>query len=161
MTAQQRVAFYLIPFLLTLYAIPLWVVAADALFGQFGQVNSDTTKWFVSLISHPDSSLNLMHKVFLPITTFVTVAIMWKGVDLRWTIGIVIGLLITIAISIYLVVYFGIDDTQANVVQTIGLTSLTKAGFLTLSTNFVAQIQEVLATYLLTLLGLQVATKEG
>ncbi len=157
MTTQQRLAQIIVPLVLALYALPVWIVSVDSWAGDFGRVDSTMTVWFLSLIAHPDSSLNLLHRVFLPISSFVTVAVLWNSGNRYWTIGVVVGVLLTIFLTVYLSVYFGMDNTQLNVIQTTDVADVQdRKTFFTLASSFLDRMQEVLATYLLTLLGIEV-----
>jgi hypothetical protein len=152
MERARSIGVFVIPFLLLLYVTPVVVVAIAAMSGSL-QGGSAVGSWFLSLLVSPDAALNLFHKVLLPITAGVTVATMSNR---RWTIVTVIGLLIAIAISIWLQVLFGIPNVQKNMSEQAGNPRVTSADqFFTLASAFMSSFQESLATYLLVLLGLQ------
>lgn len=155
MERAKSIGVFVIPFLLLLYATPVVVVAIAAMSGNL-QGGSAIGAWFLSLLVSPDTALNLFHKVLLPITAGVTVATMWQKSNRRWTIATVIGLLIAIAISIWLQVLFGIPNVQLNMVENAKNPRVTTTlQFFTLASAFMSSFQESLATYLLVLLGLQ------
>jgi hypothetical protein len=157
----QRLSFAIIPILIFVYALPVIVAAIEGLSGtlvgsgRFGV-------WFISLISNPDSALNLFHKVLIPITSGLTVATMWRGQHARWTVAMVLGLVIAIALAIYLLVDLGIPDVQRNLWQPASNPAITSdAQLYNLASNYVGRVQETLATYMLILLGLQAIPREN
>src|SRR5262249_46463018 len=124
--------------------------------------NGETTfgKWFVSLVAQPESALNLFHKVLIPITAGVTVATMWNSGNAKWTVAMVIGLVVGLFSAIYLTVLFGVADVQGNMWQPAENAKVTSGDqFYTLATSYIGRVQETLATYLLILLGLQAIPK--
>jgi len=154
-SAVRTIGLWAIPILLSLYAAPLYALAIA---GAFGGLTGDSFvgKWFVSLIASPDAALNLFHKILMPITAGVTVATLWSGENARWTRRVVIGLLLTIVLSIWFLVTFGISDVQKNMYQSADVKAITTDGqFYTLATSYLSRFQETLTTYLLVLLGLQ------
>jgi hypothetical protein len=156
----RQIGLWTIPILLGLYAAPLYALAVNAIFnGLTGQ--SFIGKWFVSLIAAPDAALNLFHKVLMPITAGVTVAALWKGQNGRWTRWMVIALLLTIVLSIWFSVTFGISDVQNNMFQSADIEAVaTRAQFFTLAGSYLGKFQESLTTYLLILFGLQAIPKQ-
>lgn len=155
MERAKSVGVAIIPFLLALYVAPVFVVGYAAMMGNL-QGGNAIGAWFLSLIASPDTALNLFHKVLLPITAGVTVATMWQRSNGWWTIVTVAGLLISIAVSIFLQVQFGVPDTQKNMIEQASNPRVkTTDEFFALATSFMTSFQENLATYLLVLLGLQ------
>ena len=155
MEKAKSIGVFAIPVLLLLYVAPVVVVSAVALAGNL-QGGTAVGGWFLSLLVSPDTALNLFHKVLLPITAGVTVATMWQRSNRRWTIGIVIGLLAGISLSIWLQVYLGIPNVQKNMVEQGGNPRVTTTDqFYTLASAYMSGFQESLGTYLLVLFGLQ------
>lgn len=159
--AAKRVAIYLIPCLLFLYVAPVLALGVAALQGTLNG-NTLIGKWFIALIVSPDSAFNLFHKVLIPITAFATVATMWRGRNIAWTIGVVAVLLLTIALSIWLHYLFGISEFGLDMFQPANNPKVqTSEQFQTLANSFMGRYQETLATYLLVLLGVQTIKSDG
>lgn len=157
----KRVAFWIIPCLLTLYVAPVLAVGFAALAGTLNGT-TQVGKWFIALIAAPDSAFNLFHKVLIPITAAVTVATMWRDRNAYWSVAIVTVLLLTIALSIWLHYLFGIADFQLNMFQPADNPKIqTREQFETLASSFMGRYQETLATYLLVLLGVQTIKADG
>jgi hypothetical protein len=159
MAPLQRAATVMAPILVAAYAAPIWIIAFASLIGQFTGA-SIVGKWFVALVIAPDSALNLFQKVLLPITAGVTVGVMWKAENQRWTLFMAGFVLASVILSVYLYVLLGIPQVQADLWQLAEndkVNSSDQMGLL--ATTFLGRMQESLATYLLILLGLQAIPK--
>lgn len=177
---MRRVGMVIIPLMLALYVAPIFIFSVAALLGNL-KGGTAIGEAFLSLVVSPDLALNLFHKLLLPITAGVTVAVLWEERSVAWTTIMIAGLLITIALTVALQIYFGTNEFQLNMVQLTKnavLRAPSEADFpveadrlkqeqaklaqlYTLATTFCGRIQESVITYLLILLGLQAIPTGG
>ena len=157
----QTAGMFLIPLLLAVYCAPLWVITVASLFGKFTGATM-IGKWFIALVIAPDSALNLFQRVLLPLTAGVTVGVMWKAENQRWTIGMAAFVLLSIFCAVYMMVLLGVPDVLQNLWQQAENDRVTTSEQMSvIATTFIGRMQESLATYLLVLLGLQAIPKQG
>lgn len=157
----QSAGVVLIPVLLAVYAAPLWVITIASFFNQF---TGETMigKWFIALVIAPDSALNLFQRVLLPLTAGVTVGVMWKAENQRWTVGMAVFVLLSIVCAVYMMILLGVPDVLQNLYQPADNDKVTTSEQMSvISTTFIGRMQESLATYLLVLLGLQAIPKSS
>jgi ABC-type uncharacterized transport system permease subunit len=97
--------------LLALYVTPIYIIGFVALFTSGFQVQTFFFEWFVAFIRSSDSTLNLFHKVLLPILTGLSVVVFRKS-EAKKIIGLAVFLLISLAVAIFMGVLLDMQRIQ-------------------------------------------------
>lgn len=149
---RQSLALFFAFVLLSLYVAPVYIIGLVAWQTSGFQEGNFWFAWFAAFIKSGESTLNLFHKILLPILSGLSVVV-FHGNTGRKVLALAIFLLFSLAVTIFVAVIFDMDSTQTalqGVKPQIDL-SLTKA--------FLARIQESLMMYLMLLIGIEIVKK--
>lgn len=138
--------------LLALYVAPVYIIGFVAWFTGGFQEGNFWFVWFAAFIKSGESTLNLFHKILLPILTGLSVVI-FHGTKGRKVLTLVIFLLVSLAVTIFVAVLFDMDPIQT------ALKGLKPPLDLSLAKAFLSRIQESLMMYLMVLIGIKIVEK--
>lgn len=143
---KSTVYFWLIVVVLFVYCLPLLLITLE----YIRNIDLDTpidpgqNKWFFAFASGEEHSLNLMHKILMPLITFIAACAFATIGSTKRTLVLSLIILVFIFLSIAMQVAFeAYAPTDAFKVS-----------------PFFSRLEETLATYLMLILGLQVAAGE-
>ena len=153
MTQNQNFTSALAFVILFLYASPIFLVAWSYWRSDQFSEGIFWFQWFLAFIKTGDSTLNLFHKILLPVLSALSI-IALRGLKPVKVILLVAFILFSLCITIFVSVLFdmkGIQDALKGSYSNVDL-PLAKA--------FFSRIQESLMMYLMILLGIKVSEKE-
>jgi hypothetical protein len=142
---KQQVYFYLIIVALVLYCFPLILIAWEYIYfsgtGTPIDPNAPLVKWFVRFATSPGQPGDVIHKILIPLITFVAASSFATAHSTRRTMVLSLLILFFIFVAIGMDVAFQVNLSEEadNISQ------------------FFGRLEGTLATYLMLILGLQVA----
>ena len=142
---KQEVYFYLIIVALVLYCFPLILIAWEYIyFSRIGtpiDPEAPIVKWFIKFATSPGQTGDVIHKILIPLITFVAASSFATARSTRRTMVLSLLILLFIFIAIGMDVAFQVHlGQQADNIS-----------------PFFGRLEGTLATYLMLILGLQVA----
>ena len=148
---HHKTSLWIVPIILIAYALPIYGISLAATLTKGFSEPNFILSWFSAFVGSADQSLNLFHKILLPLISGLSVIAFRDQEMSKWTYSVVSILLLTILIAIGMDVVFRMEDTQANLQ---GLETGTGPVIdLALTKAFFTRTQETLFTYLMVLLG--------
>lgn len=148
--SHEYVAIALAFLLLTAYVAPVLIISVVAWSTDRFQEDSFWFAWFAAFLSTSDSTLNLFHKVLLPILTAVSV-IAFRGKLTKAMVALLIFIICAFVTSVFVGVVFDMPQTVA------ALKGLADPIDPRLVRAFFTRIEESLMMYFMLLLGLGIA----
>ena len=140
--------------LLVLYVAPVYIIGFVAWVTGGFQEGSFWFIWFAAFIKSGESTLNLFHKILLPILAGLSVVV-FRGSKGKKVLALAIFLLISLAGTIFVGVLFDMDSIQT------ALRGLKPPLDVSLAKAFFSRIQESLMMYLMVLIGIKVVEKSS
>lgn len=138
--------------LLALYVAPVYIIGFVAWITSGFQEESFWFAWFAAFIKSGESTLNLFHKILLPILSGLSVVV-FRGTKGRKILTLAIFLLFSLAVTIFVAVLFDMDKIQT------ALRGLKPSLDLSLAKAFLSRIQESLMMYLMLLIGIEIVER--
>jgi hypothetical protein len=151
--ARHEMAAIVVAFALTLlYVLPILVVAAAAHQSDFFQEPTPLMEWFAAFMKSADSTLGGVHKILFPFLVTLSI-IAFKDRISVWVIALAVFVLGMFMLTVWIGVLFDmkkiIDRIAAQ--TSVGVDVAVARAFFT-------KVQETLLMYLMTLLGVSVAS---
>ncbi|MDP2606156.1 MAG: hypothetical protein Q8S00_26740 [Deltaproteobacteria bacterium] len=140
-------------FIISLYLAPVFIIAGVAWYTQGFQEENFWFVWFAAFIKSADSTLNLFHKLLLPIMSGLSV-LAFRSSPTKGMLLLGAFILFGLTTTIFVSVVFEMDTTK------IAITGLKESLDLNLAKAFFTRIQESLMMYLMLLLGIGVVNKK-
>ncbi len=138
--------FWLILGVIFMYCLPLILITLEYIrnINLSTPIDPGQNKWFMAFALGHERSLNLVHKILMPLITFIAASSFATISSTRRTfvLSAIILLFIFMAIAMQVAFEAYVPDEASNV------------------TPFFSRLEETLATYLMLILGLQFATGE-
>jgi hypothetical protein len=138
--------------LLVLYVAPVYIIGFVSWATGGFQEGDFWFDWFAAFIQSGESTLNLFHKILLPILTGLSVVV-FRGSKGKKILVLAIFLLISLAVAIFVGVLFDMDSIR------IALRGLKPPLDVSLAKAFFSRIQESLMMYLMVLIGIKIVEK--
>ncbi|OGP68902.1 MAG: hypothetical protein A2031_05930 [Deltaproteobacteria bacterium RBG_19FT_COMBO_43_11] len=138
--------------LLALYVAPVYIIGFVAWITSGFQEENFWFGWFAAFIKSGESTLNLFHKILLPILSGLSVVV-FRGPKGRKILSLAVFLLFSLVVTIFVAVLFDMDKTQT------ALRGLNPPLDLSLVKAFLSRIQESLMMYLMLLIGIEIVER--
>lgn len=149
-SSHQTIAIILAFLLLSAYVAPVFVISVVAWSTDLFQQDSPWFAWFAAFMNSSESTLNLFHKVLLPILTAIS-AVAFRGKPSKGVVGLAIFLIIVFVITLNVGVIFDMPRTID------AMKGLADPVDMRLVKAFFTRVEESLMMYFMLLLGLGIA----
>jgi hypothetical protein len=159
MPQREKLWILVIPLLLTIYCLPIYALLIDFLIFNYEKNGpGGAFRFAVAMANSQSDTLNLFHKILFPMIAGISAFLLSKKNLLWWSQYVTIGLVVSLAVVIFLSISFS-DQVLQRRMEAFD-TAVPSPAVWPALTGFFNRVIEMLATYLMLIIGLESAKQE-